>query len=102
MHPLVESRLPEVAELCRRFGVRRLALFGSAVGESFDETRSDIDVLVEFETGASFDHYGNYFGLKEGLEELFGRPTDVVTLSSIKNPYFRAQAVRNSQELYAA
>jgi uncharacterized protein len=38
----------EIAELCRRHRVRRLALFGSAVGEGFDPERSDLDFLVEF------------------------------------------------------
>lgn len=102
MHPAVKSRLPEITELCRRYGVRNLALFGSAVGENFDEQTSDIDVLVEFESGPDFDYFGNYFGLKEGLEELFDRPADVVTLSSIKNPYFRDQVLRTSEALYAA
>lgn len=102
MHPAVVSRLPEITDLCRRYGVRKLALFGSAVGDTFDERASDIDVLVEFPSGPNFDYYESYFGLKEGLEALFNRPADVVTLSSIKNPYFRAQVLSTSEDLYAA
>jgi predicted nucleotidyltransferase len=43
MQPIVANKLPEVAELCRRFHVRRLELFGSAATADFDPERSDID-----------------------------------------------------------
>jgi len=63
----------------RKFGVRRLGLFGSWVrGEA--ERKSDIDVLVEF-TAPSFD---NYMELKYFLEELFDREVDLVLADSLK------------------
>lgn len=63
----------------RKFGVRRLGLFGSCVrGEA--GRKSDIDVLVEF-TRPSFD---NYMELKYFLEELFGRKVDLVLADSLK------------------
>ena len=37
-----------VGELCRKYSVRRLVLFGSAVTDRFDTSRSDVDFLVEF------------------------------------------------------
>lgn len=102
MHVAIESKVPEIERLCGRFGVRRLDLFGSATGDTFDEASSDIDVLVEFSGGPRFDYFGNYFGLKEGLEELFGRSVDIVTMSSVKNPYFREQVLQTRETLYAA
>jgi hypothetical protein len=67
-------------ELLKRFGARHLALFGSAAR---DELRvdSDIDVLVEFEGPATFD---GYFDLKTYLEQLMGRPVDLVTEKGLK------------------
>jgi predicted nucleotidyltransferase len=64
MHAFVESRRHEIEALCRRLGVRRLDVFGSAVGSTFTES-SDVDVLVEFDVSAPFDRFDSYFTLKE-------------------------------------
>lgn len=50
MHALIEAKRQEIEALCRRLDIRRLDVFGSAVGDSFDVTTSDVDVLVEFDT----------------------------------------------------
>ena len=56
MHAAVRTKRDTVADLCRRFHVRRLDVFGFAArGEDFDEQRSDADLLVEFEPGAEPD-----------------------------------------------
>ena len=47
MIPLIEVKRTEVGELCRRYGVRRLEVFGSAARGSFDPETSDLDFLVE-------------------------------------------------------
>jgi predicted nucleotidyltransferase len=70
VHAVVEGKRAEIAALCRRFGVHRLDVFGSAVGEEFDVESSNVDVLVEFDAGPGFDWVGSYFGLKEGLERV--------------------------------
>ena len=67
-------------EVRERYGARRLALFGSAARDGLRDD-SDIDVLVEFEGPATFD---GYFDLKTRLEELFGRPVDLVTEKGLK------------------
>jgi predicted nucleotidyltransferase len=102
MHAVVEAKLAEIVALCRGLGVRRLDLFGSAVGESFDPDSSDVDVLVEFDIRPGFDYVGTYFGLKEGLERIFDRRVDVVSASSIRNPYFRDRVMNTREPLYAA
>jgi hypothetical protein len=102
MHAMFEARLPEIGDLCRRLGVRRLDLFGSAVSESFDTDSSDVDVLAEFDTRPGFDHFGASFGLKEGLVRILGRPVDVVSASSIRNPYVRERVMQTGESLYAA
>ena len=99
MPTLHRGRREELRELCRRFHVRRLGLFGSAAGEDFDPERSDLDFLVEFEPEAlSFDIY---FDLKEALEALFGRKVNLVEQSAIRNPYFKASVERSKVGLYA-
>jgi uncharacterized protein len=48
----ISSHREELRELCRRFHVRRVDLFGSATGEDFDPARGDLDFLVEFDPKA--------------------------------------------------
>ncbi len=88
--------------MCRRFHVRRLEVFGSAVGSDFDPDRSDVDLLVEFEPLGPKSHANDYFGLLEALESLFERPVDLVSARAIRNPYFAASVDATRQTIYAA
>jgi hypothetical protein len=98
----IAAHREEVAALCRRFHVRRLDLFGSAArGADFDRGRSDLDFLVEFDR-ATPRRFDAYFGLKEGLEELFGHPVDLVELSAVYNPYLKASIEKNRRNVFAA
>lgn len=63
-----------------QFGVKRLALFGSAARDEMHEG-SDVDVLVEFEGPPTFD---GYMGLKSFLEDLLVMRVDLVTNSGLK------------------
>lgn len=89
--------LAALPALCRRFGVKRLDLFGSAATGRFDPDRSDFDFLVTFE--ASGD---DYFGLAEALEALCGRRIDLLEEQSIRNPYLRDQVMEERVQLYPA
>ena len=75
----VLRRLQENAETIRRYGVRRLALFGSCARDETAET-SDLDFVVEFER-KSFDAY---MDLKAFLEDLFQGHVDLVLADAIK------------------
>lgn len=101
MSNVIEQHQSEVAELCRRAGARRLDAFGSAVRSDFDPLISDLDFLVELEDMRPADYAHAYFTLKEGLESLFGRPVDLVTASSLANPYFRDRIASERQTVYA-
>lgn len=100
--PAVSAQADELRRLCVRFRVLRLGLFGSAAtAHDFDET-SDLDFIVEFQQIPIADYADAYFGLHESLEELFGRPVDLVVESAIKNPYFREAVEETRTSLYAA
>ena len=98
MFKLIHAQQPALEELCRRFCVRRLELFGSAASERFDPETSDLDFLVEFERECSMGPFHQYFDFHAGLERLFGRTVDLVEQSAIRNPYFR-QAVADGQRV---
>ncbi len=92
----------ELEELCRRHGVRRLELFGSAATGEYKPQESDLDFLVEFKPLPPGGYADAYFGLLESLEALFGRPVDLVVASPIRNPYFRQSVEQTKILLYAA
>jgi len=99
----ISTHREELQALCRRFHVHRLDVFGSAArGEDFEPARSDLDFLVEFQPLQPGAYVDAFFGLKEGLEELFGRPVDLISAAAIRNPYFRASVERTRAPLYAA
>ncbi len=101
MTNLIDQHRDEVAALCRRAGARRLDAFGSAVRPDFNPQSSDLDFLVEFDDVPPTAYASAYFALKEGLESLFGRPVDLVTGSSLANPYFRERVLAERQNVYA-
>ena len=93
---------PQIRELCRRFSVSRLEIFGSAAAPERDEEPNDFDFLVDFKPSRELKALDAYFGLKESLEDLLGLPVDVVMPSALNNPYFRAQVERQKQPIYEA
>jgi len=99
---IVEANLPALRALCRRFGVRRLDLFGSAATGRFDPARSDLDFLVEFDKPPSGGFSGSYFKLLQGLEALFRRKVDLLTEQSLENPYRRRRIEAEKINLYRA
>ena len=102
MDAAIESRREEIAGLCRRFGVKRLDLFGSAVSGGFDPRSSDFDFLVDLGEQSSAAYVEAYFGLQESLEGLLGRPVDLVTDRSLTNPYLRTSILQSRQPVYPA
>jgi len=98
----VASRRREIEALCRRHGVCRLEVFGSAADGTFDPRSSDIDFLVEFGTLAPGTRADAYFGLLEDLERLLGRHVDLVMTRAVRNPYFLERIESSRVVLYAA
>jgi predicted nucleotidyltransferase len=102
MVQFIVQHVREIDEICRRYRVRRLELFGSATGDSFDPQRSDVDFLVEFEPLVDGEHADAYFGLKESLAVLLARPVDLVMTTAIRNRYFLEAIEPTRTLLYAA
>ena len=99
----IEDKREALRELCVKYKVRRLEIFGSAVtGEDFDSERSDLDFLVEFQQLRQGQHADAYFGLLEDMEKLFNRHVDLVMPRAIKNPYFLESVNKSRKVLYAA
>ena len=94
----------ELGQLCRRFGVRRLEVFGSAAREAnFDPARSDVDFLVEF--AAQDDDLTRYLDFKEALEALLARRVDLVdrkVIEASRNYIRKRHILTGAEPVYAA
>ena len=103
MIALIDQHIKELADLCRRYQVERLDLFGSAATADFDPTSSDLDFIVAYQPHADPDPwFRKHLELQAALAELFDRPVDLVIEQPFRNPYF-AEAVEQTRTLlYAA
>lgn len=91
-----------IAQLCRRFRVARLALFGSILGDSSRPftAASDVDMLAEFEADAQ-PTLLTLGRLEHELSQLIGREVDLRTPMDLSQ-HFRARVVASSRTLHAA
>ena len=88
-----------IAELCRRYHVRSLSLFGSVLGDAFGP-ESDVDVLVEFEPGQTPGFFRLY-EMEQSLRDLLGgRKVDLVTRKFL-NRRIRQRVLDQAQVIYA-
>jgi hypothetical protein len=102
MIELIKQHRQALKSLCRKYHVGRLELFGSAVTDEYDEKTSDLDFLVEFLPLQEGQYADAYFDLLFALQELFGRPVDLVMPEAIKNRYFLQAINQHRETLYAA
>jgi predicted nucleotidyltransferase len=100
MITLVERRRAELAELCRRYRVKRLDLFGSAARGAFDKDTSDLDFIVSFEGAGERGYATRYYEFAESLEALFGRQVDLLTERMIGTPFFRQEIQQARETVY--
>jgi len=95
----IEEIKPHIEQLCRRLPVKRLGLFGSALGPNYSQT-SDVDVLVVFDSGENIDLFDKYFELKEQLQDIFKRDVDLIVDKKFKNPVLRESIDRTRTVIY--
>ena len=88
----------KIAEFCRRHHIHKLALFGSVLRDDFGPN-SDVDVLVQFETG----HVPGlaFFDIEAELSQILGRKVDLSTPRFLSR-YFRDEVLNEAEELYVA
>ena len=98
----VRAGLGEVRELCAKYRVTRLELFGSATSAAFDPASSDLDFIVEFADISPVEHADCYFGLLMDLQTLFGRDVDLLELRPDANPFLLTTIEESRETLYAA
>lgn len=89
----------DVREFCRKHRIRRMAFFGSVLRNDFNSS-SDVDVLVEFESGERVG-FVRLARVQDELAELIGRQVDLNTFAML-SPYYRDEVLAEAETVYVA
>ena len=101
MVSLIDKHRKALVDLCQKYHVKKLDVFGSAATGDFDQS-SDIDFLVEFDSKVTQRRFDNYFELHRALERLFGCPIDLVEPGGLENPYFIRRVNQTRRGIYVS
>lgn len=98
---IIELNLHKIIEICKRFHVRKLWVFGSILTSRFNED-SDVDFCVDFDWDKIplLDSANIFFGFQEALELLLERKIDLTDDSAVRNPYFREELNETRRLIY--
>ena len=97
---LILQNKVELRQLFYKYKVEKAYLFGSALGNQFN-SKSDIDFLVKFKSGLEPLEKGElWWNLHDALRDFLKREIDIVTETSLKNPYFIEELNNTKQLIY--
>ena len=103
IHTVLDEHQGELIRLCQRCRVNRLYVFGSIAKGTFDRERSDIDFLAQLADRLPSREYADrFFGLEEGLRNVFKRSIDLITLEGLKRAGFRQVVEETRRLVYAS
>jgi len=97
---LAQPQLDAIVDACRHYKVLSMHLFGSALRDDFDPTRSDLDLLVEFQPIESGALVQAYFGLERQLAAITGQPVNLVIADAERNHCERGIIDASKQLIY--
>ena len=88
-----------IRDLCRKWKIAELSLFGSALRDDF-RADSDVDLVVTFAKEAEWSLY-DWVDMIAELRVIFGRDVDLVSSRSLRNPFRRREILKTHETLYA-
>ena len=97
----VNLKTDQLQQLCKKFNVKELYLFGSATTDEFSAD-SDLDIIVKFNRRSFEGAFDQFIGFKQELEKIYGRPVDLYHLKKFRNSIFQQEVERSKELLYAA
>ncbi len=100
MNNILSLHIDAVKNLCKRYNVSSLYLFGSATDKNRFNDNSDIDFLVSFNPIDLSDYFTNYLSLKEELKQVLKRDVDLVEVQTLKNPILIHSINKNKELIY--
>lgn len=102
MVSIIEQNREQLKNLCSRYHVSSLELFGSAATEDFDDRKSDLDFLVVFDDSVNENRFDNFFSFLDELKKVFNRPVDLVEEGGLKNPYLIRRINQTRKKIYGS
>jgi len=100
----IHIKLPKekIAEFCKRWKVREFAIFGSVLRNDF-RPDSDIDIIVDFETGAHISLF-DLVSMTDELRVIFQRNVDLLTRRGVEQSrnYIRRKEILSSMQVVHA
>lgn len=99
MNPNIKLDRESLAEFCRKWRVRELSIFGSALRDDFGPD-SDLDFLVSFDPEAPWSLW-DLVTMKDELEAMTGREVDLVEKEGLRNPYRRKRILSTREVIHA-
>ena len=98
----VDEQQDEIAAACRKYGIERLFIFGSAIRDDFIPGDSDIDLLVEFGPIEVTKKFHTYLDAREAFRRIFQADVDLVMRGAVKNKVIANEIDRTKKLIYAA
>ncbi len=102
MIEIIKNNRQQIAELCCKYGIKKLEVFGSAAAGNFRSGSSDVDFFYEFDNSSPGSLADRFFSFQNDLERLLETNVDLVSAPDATNPYFLQVANRHRLPLYAA
>ena len=99
MNANVQMNPDTLAAFCKKWRIRELSIFGSALREDFGP-ESDLDFLVSFDEEASWDLF-DMVDMKAELEECFDRKVDLIEKEALRNPWRKREILSTREVVYA-
>ena len=96
----IEIPKEKIEDFCRRWKIKEMAIFGSALRDDFGP-ESDIDLLVTFSEEARWTLF-DWAEMIEELKKITGRDIDLVDRESIRNPFRRRSILARMEAIYGA
>ena len=97
----VDLKTEQLQQLCKKYNVKELYLFGSATTDNFSED-SDLDFIVNFDRQGFEGAFDQYIDFKQELEQIYDRSVDLYHLKKFRNSIFQQEVERSKELLYAA
>ena len=101
MKTKVNLKKEQLQQICKKYHVKELYLFGSATTDDFSE-ESDLDFIVKFDRQGFEGAFDQFIDFKQELEHIYGRPVDLYHLKKFRNTIFQKEVERSKELLYAA
>ena len=97
----INNRITKIRELCRKYNLLSVHLFGSVLRKEFNE-RSDIDLFVDFRRDSFHGAFDQFMNFKSDMEDLFERRVDLISRSTIRNQILKSEINSSKVLIYGA